>query len=1266
MLCICSVFSCSGVLNAQQQTADVVGTVTDATGAIIPGATVTITNLGTNISNTTMSTASGDYAFNLLPPGAYSVKVESSGFKSFAAQNITLAAGDRARVDAKLEVGSVSQTVEVQATVAPALQTDTSNVETLVTSQAVEDVPLNGRNPTKLIQLSAGVSIGAQNDLTSGNRPDDRRPSSEYTVNGQAAQGNNNMLDGMDNNERFIGAIGVKPSVDAIQEVVVNTNLYDASIGRTAGGIVNVITKSGTNQFHGSAYEFFRNRDLNTNPNYAFPSGYCGSSGISGGVACTPGQELLSPALGKPAFRQNQYGASLGGPIKKDKSFFFGDFERFVQALGQPMSANVPTLCQRGSLMAAAQGYKGPAITCPDGTSPVDPGNMSEVQPISSLGGSANPPAYTPGVAPNIPFASESPIGLAFFSLYPLPNATGLTNNYNSNPARTQTGTTLDGRFDQHFSDKNTLYTRYSYNDYNTLTPTNFPVVDVKTVDPFWTGGDVRVNPGGQFNAYPGPAKQRQQSVLLSYVHVFRPDLLLNLKAGYLRSATNSLNPNPGGTQANQLGIGCTSQDCINFGQQFAAGIPILNFGGVTQGSGGGTGSTGINVGATIGPGEGGPTPLGDPQYVPLHTFDNTYSYYGLVTWDKGSHSIKMGVGVIRRQLTSYQSMEGQGIYNFAGIYTGTGIGDLLEGLSATAYRSIYIISPGYRAWEPSAYVQDDWRARHWLTVNLGVRYDIFTPYTEKRGRISNWDPYNGLFVGPSIPGAQNSGPTALIPTNYNDVAPRIGFAATLSHQTVIRGGFGLVYLNGSGSTLRNTPFNFTYACGVVAENGSSGLAANGATGPACPAPLANNVTAKYGALPSSSTSSVGQIGGNLLSVGLPTPVLNVNLVFPPANCTFVSNATYATTCPNNPYTTGGGQDFSPIYKDPYLEQTNLNIQKAFGGNVVSVGYVGQFGHRISETFAANGIVNNLQNGIRPLVVQYPWLGSGSYSEGGMPWGTSSYSSLQATFVRRFQGGLTVQANYTWSHALAFGGNAACVPNESLSLLGITNGPKYTNPCFYDNPKNQASPITVTNLLGGYYGVGNSVNDVPNRVSGTLTYELPFAKGKTGVEGQLLKGWSIAGAGTWQSGFPFSVGLAGGLVSGVGGTRPDQLCGQNGPKSLQDWGINPNCFEKPASNTYGNELVNQFYGPSNKYMDGSLAKEFSITEQFRLQFRTEIFNLFNTPNFSQPSVINIPAFGSNNLALLQSSPTALKVGAITSLNNNYNSRQIQFALKLLF
>jgi len=293
---------------AQLITADILGTVTDPAGAVVPNAKVTVVNTATSATRTLQTNASGDYVFNLLPPGSYTVTVESPSFKK-SVSNVTLVAGDRARVDALLQVGETNQVVEVTATT-PALQTDSSTVRDTVSAQSVQDLPLNGRNYITLVETAPGAAAGPSNSIISGTRPDDRRQTSAVVANGQNETFNNNLVDGMDNNEREQFSILFRPSIDSLEEVKIDTNAYPAEEGRAGGAVINLITKSGTNAFHGGVYEYFRNDKLNANDFFANSSG-----------------------IGRAEFRQNQFGGSLGGPIRRNKTFFFGDMEvlRLIQ-----------------------------------------------------------------------------------------------------------------------------------------------------------------------------------------------------------------------------------------------------------------------------------------------------------------------------------------------------------------------------------------------------------------------------------------------------------------------------------------------------------------------------------------------------------------------------------------------------------------------------------------------------------------------------------------------------------------------------------------------------------------------------------------------------------------------------------------------------------------------------------------------------------------------------------------------------------------------
>jgi hypothetical protein len=1264
---------CALGVKAQVTTADVVGTVTDTTGGVLPGATVTITNTGTSVSQSTSSTSTGDYVFNLLQVGNYSVKVEAKGFKTFVAPSLNLSSGDRARVDAKLEIGDVNQTVEVSGTVAPALQTDSATVGGLVTSQAVEDVPLNGRNIVMLVQLAPGVNQGSPNDLMSGTRPDDRRSTTAYSANGQTDSVNQNMVDGMDNQDPIIATTLIRPSIDAIQEVNVSTSIYDASATRSAGAVVDIITKSGSNDFHGSAYEFFRNRVLNTNPNHAFPSGYSST-----------GTLLLTPVLTKPAFRQNQYGGSIGGPIKKDKTFFFFDLEKLSKANGLQLLSTVPTLCEWGK------------AACPDGRTQF--GDFSDQPDLSAYGGGSSnctPNTFTVAVGSCpysvVPLGNVTPLGFEYFDMFPLPNvANSIQNNYASNPTYTQSGITYDIRIDHHFNDSNTLFARYSYNDVTTITPGAFPIKTISQADANAVGLNnlaiptVTVNPGaapyaGQ-NNFPGPSLVRAQGILISYVHVFNPNLVLNLKAGYSRLGDNVYQLNKGTGAGTKLGFPCGVSICSNFNGNAASGVPEAAFPAPQA-----TSSAGY-------------TDIGDSYAIPILYIDNIFQYNANLTWNKGTHSVRYGIALIRRREAQGQSFDPTGLFEFTGGYTGTLGGDLLEGESATVMRNYAVVVPNERQWQPGVFFQDDWRATHWLTLNLGARYDIFSPLTEKYGRISNFQPGTGLMGSPALPGANQTGPTAGILTDYKDWAPRIGFAASLKHDMVLRGGFGISYFQNRAAIFRNAPFGYTYTCNPQNAAQSNATCAAQATGGNSAvvhfgAPAGANSTTNNG---TTSPAYVGA-GGGLFADGVPIPSVNATPVLPPSTCPITDRgmnplpsgclAYNPITNPNsaNLYSTITTSSTWPKQPIPYLEQFSLQLQKAFKENVIQIGYVGELGRHNGGTIPFSTI-NNINVTSNPLTATYPWLNANTVSSTAAI-NTTSYHSLQVNLVRRFSNGLTVNINYAWAHALQ-SGQEVCRPVYSPADFGYGTGPKFINPCYYDNVKNPSSPIAVTSLRDGPGFIGNTQYDIPNHIAGTINYLLPFGKNLKGIEGGIIKGWAANASGYWQSGLDFNVTNGAALGSGTMGGL-DQVCsGKLANASLQQW-INPACFVQPTYGTFGTEDQAQWFGPRQRNLDFSLFKEFGITERIRMQFRAEVFNLLNVVNYAQPGgasgnglgSITIPAFsivnttgtcgGTNSKStcgpgVAQATPTALKTGAIGALNPNSNSRQIQFGLKFLF
>ncbi len=885
---------------AQQTTADVLGTASDASGAVLPEVKITVHNLGTGADYTATTNSAGDYTVTLLPVGRYSIRAVASGFKTFVVPEVTLAIGDRLRQDVHLEVGGLEQAVEVTAS-SPALQADSSSVSNLINTNAMQDLPLNGRNFVVLTQLTAGAAEGDPNGLPSGTRPDDRRQTSAVTVNAQPTSFNNFLIDGMDDNERSIGTILVKPSVDALQEMKVETNLYSAQFGRTAGGVISFVTKSGTNEYHGSLFEFLRNDKLDANNFFA----------NRGGQPRAP-------------YKQNQFGGSVGGPIKKNRLFFFGDYEGFRQIQGQTFTDSVPTAAEIQGNFAGLNAV-------------FDPLSTATANGVSSRTRFPND---------QIPLSRMDPVAVKLINLYPLPIKSGLANNYVYQPNKTQNNDTMDARGDYRMSDSNTLFARYSLNNTNTVIPPGCPPA-ANGISPVCDTGRS------------GTASQRAQSAQLNYDHVFGPSVVMELKSGFARYYIYSLPQNYGKNSSQQVGL-----PGINIDND-SSGLSIMAISGLTS--------------------------LGDATYIPLLTLDNMFQETGNISYIRGSHSIKIGADIRRRQTDVFQSATSKGQFNFdanltndpSGATSGSGnsVASFLLGYPASTTRSKFLVNPGLRNWETDAYIQDDWRATRWLTVNMGLRWDYFGPVTEVAGRIANVDLALGKII---IPGQNGVSSSANVKADYRDFAPRLGFAATLAKGTVLRGGYGISFIPNmlaSNMAMRNPPFVSLYNVNAT---------------PLAPA--------------------------NQLSAGLPAPV---------------------PTDPLNP--TGSLIGVSTYGKQPYVQQYNLTLQRELGHSfVATAAYVGAMGR---NQYLFNGCTSyNLAppgssaavNPRRPYYGIFPNAGNITICG---PWYNSLYQALQTSVERRFESGLSILATYTYGHSIdnasgSAGTGATALPDNRQSERG--------------------------------------------------------------------------------------------------------------------------------------------------------------------------------------------------------------------------------------
>ena len=994
-------------LYAQQSTGDVLGTVTDSSGASIPGAVVTLTNVDTNDVKTLKTSDGGNFDFANLNPGKYKLIVAGQGFRTATTNDLTVSAGDRRRVDTKMVIGGSTETIEVS-TRAATLQTDSSTMQNTVGTEAVANLPLNGRNYVSLVQITPGATEGNPTSIASGNGPDDRRQGSSVSINSQSDVLNNNMIDGLDNNERIIGTIGVRPSIEGIQEVKILTNTFTADSGRAAGAVVNVITKSGSNQFHGSLFEYFRNDKLNA---YAFQFG---------------GHNR------KPELRQNQFGGSLGGPIWKDHTFFFGDadFLRVIQVMN-PGTATVPNSFEQNnpgnfSDIVASQfnGATNPYL--PTGpaagvaTVHCNPGGAAILDPSKYVGGCAYNQATGFQYANNvIPTSAIDPVGLNYFKLYSLPtvgdNSPTGTANYVGSGKRQQYVTNYDVRVDHKISSADQIFGRYSVNDVYTVTPT--PSLPPKMVAGLLVDGQ---------NAVDGTSPQLDRNAQINFSHTFTPNVLLTLGAGWTFVQNYSYPPNYGNNPNTAFG-----EPGVNFSALSSA------LGGVTFGNG----LTGFGAGR--------------PGFVPLLTKDNTYQGNGALFYTRGKQSFKMGGALIRRLASNFQEQNGTGNIAFS-----NGAPGLLTGAFSSSQRNNNPFGPSlYRVWEPSGFIQDDIRVAQNLTLNLGVRYDVFTPYTEKNNRIANFLPNQGGLVAAGVNGVSR---TAGVPIPYSDVAPRIGFAYTARPRTVIRGGFGLAFFTStqaSPASLKDQPF-------AIAFGPCSALT--------CPAPF----NSLRNGLPVPGTESPASLALNCVT-GVTSPVCYTQSI--------VSSL--------------------PSYRDSYLEQFNLTMQQELlGKNVLTVAYVGVLGRHLGD---ALGNVNLAPLGYtatasgpagRAFFAQYPNLTTVAALT---TTGSSSYNGLQATLQRTFSNGLGYTATTTWAHELDNVGQIG--GGGSLTAVSVDpNSPYFTSSYDYGSGDlDQRNRFVFTGnyspaFTHGFHGVAKQLLDGwQGNVIAVWTTGLPFSPANT-------------------------------------------------------------------------------------------------------------------------------------------------------------------------
>lgn len=1123
LLCLMAVLA-----SAQSFTGRIVGSVTDTTGGVIAGAQVKAVETGTNRTQLTGSNADGNYTFNELPRGEYTLEVSSPGFKSFVRKGIQLAIGQQARVDVRLEVGSIAESIEVVAD-ASLLETVDSVLGKVVDNKRITELPLNTRNVFSLLYLTPGVSGGVSSTYGTG-----------FGINGARNSMLDILVDGVSTAHPTVNGFSGNstfPPVEAIAEFKVLASNYSAEFGRSNGGIVNVVYKSGTNELHGSVFEFLRNSKLDANDFF---------------------NNRLGRELG--SFKRNQFGAMVNGPIRKDKTFFLVSYEGLRERSSANTTTSVPTALQRDGNFSETRASNGNPVRI--------------FNPFSTRAqGSGFVRDQFPGNA--IPASLMDPVARNVMKYYPQPNTvtnsvTNLNNFFNTG-SQSFNQNQFDVRIDENLTDRQRLFGRFSWRSNLNSPPIYFPS-DL-------TIAEGRVEQG-----------VRQPSASIDYTNTLSPTTILTARLGLSRSLFDYDNQGLG-FKPSSLGLPSAIDSVVD--RQMFPRFGASGF---------------VNLGGS------------DHRFS---TF-NTYTLLANVSKMAGNHTLKFGWEGRMIRVNVWEARSA-GTFNFSAGFTqgpnpnqasstaGNSIASLLLGTGTTGNVLI-------RNWKNVAsqsfyhgfYFQDDFRVNSRLTLNLGMRYDLDLPRTERYDRMNWFDPYATSPLSGKVPGlgelhggvrfvGADGNPRTQFNKDLNNFSPRVGFALQANSKTVIRGAYGH-FFGPSRQAAQGTvgPFGFrveypwvTTTDGITPFNR-----------------LSNPYPEGFRGVPGASDGLLTQAGANLQAF----------LQNSPSPWNMMWNFTIQRELP-------GGILFETAYTGNRGLYLNRSTESGMDLNQLDPQYLSlgsALNQRVANPFY--GIVNNGVH-LSPTIARgqllrpYPQFTNivPLYDAGS----NSIYHSSQNTFKRRFSHGFLFEGSYTWAKL-------------------IDTGDSHQNT--YD--------VAASRALAGH--------DVAHRFVTSLLYDLPIGSGRALNTGDsrfmtaLLGGWQINGILTYQSGTPLA--LSASNTSGLFAprTQPNNN-GVSGRKTgrVQDRlnaYFNPSVFSQPAAFTLGNvaRYLPDIRSDMVRNWDLSLFKQFHITERLRSQFRAEFFNAFNTPRFGSPNT----------------SVTSNAFGVITSQANA--PRQIQFGLKFLW
>ncbi|MCS6952552.1 MAG: TonB-dependent receptor [Bryobacteraceae bacterium] len=729
--------ACAGATLAQVTTGTITGRVTDPSGAAVPKAEVTVTEQNTGLSQRTETGDTGRYTVPLLKPGTYTVTVKAPGFSTSVRRDLILQIQQTLDVDVQLAVGEVAQEITVFGG-APLVQTSTSDVGNVIPMDRIQQLPLNGRNFSQLALLAPGTNPGPVGGIrTQGAGNETQRAGAEIIANGGRGSFTNFMIDGIDNRDQTVATIKVFPAVEAIYEFKIQTSNYDAEFAG-GGAVVNVITRSGSNQFHGSVFEFLRNSKLDA-------------------------RRFFDP--GKPGFRHNQFGFALGGPIVRNKTFFFGDYAGFRSRREETFLLSVPSVPERSGDFSQS------------------PNRIFDPLTFDPATGTRQPFAGN-----RIPASRIDPVANRLVALWPLPNLPARRNNFVHTPLRAVTQDQFDVRVDHNLSSKDNFFARVTYGRALVRWPATPAFRDGQPNPPAFmiVGTSPRNNDAPSFQA------------TWQETHVFNPTLVNHFAVGYTRLVLRATPLDFGQNTAERLGLRGANTEPIG------SSMANLNVAGIQA--------------------------ITPSSFVPLIAPQNTWQINDTLAWTRGAHSLKFGFSVIRNNFGFFQLRAPAGALDFGGVYTnnpaspggtGEGFADFLLGLPNGSTKSTFTRgTPHVFYTEFGAFVQDNWKVHPRLTLNLGLRYDLFTSPYEKYDRQSNFNPRTA-----SIDLAGTGGISrGILDVRTNNFGPRVGFAWTLTPRTVLRSAWGLFFFNeqGTGSSARlfiNFPFaaEYSVSCSATA-----------------------------------------------------------------------------------------------------------------------------------------------------------------------------------------------------------------------------------------------------------------------------------------------------------------------------------------------------------------------------------------------------------------------------------------------------------------